>query len=1601
PLTLQTDTIIHVSCFGAADGAISIEVEGGLPPYSFFWEGPDGFTSADSNIANLAAGTYDLTLTDQLDSTASLSVLIEQPDLLEASWITENVTCFQGSDGSIEFLSPTGGSGNYEFSIDGGESWDNTLLFAGLQADTFDLRMRDEDIPTCELALDSSVVITQASDFSSTFTFLFAGDDIELNDGDTICAGIEATRIYLQSTEGNAPLEIVYSVNDGMFTDTFTNSGVMPEDEAIFILAFGPGPFEVILISITDENGCPSLAQEGFTFYVDGQFADGNIFSDPDSVSVESGSQFEVTFIAEISGCDAVNAIFLEMNFDPDFLEVVSIDPLDWGTGESQDITTNIDNLNGSFSFQASQDFPPNPFNTSFEFATVTFEAKQTTGDSVTMLEYIQDLFGGTEIFGMDTVNLGPLENIPVQIFGCDEFEINTASDLSCFGESDGSAEVVSVSGGTAPYSFLWNTGDTTQAVDSLAAGIYTVTISDAEGCTDTASVTVNERDSITITVIVEDATCFGGEGTLSINGAGASQSFFTFTVNDESIGGSSGFMVISRPPGEYEIVGTANVNECQKTAFAIINQPDSIQFNELITDPLCHGENGTIEFNPTGGTGSIDVTLDGMEVSSPLSLPDGSYTLVATDSLGCMESVQLEITEPDQFEFATVLVGPECPGDLWSFTFFAGGGTGQTTFTLNGDTIDAPLEFEGLMGDSIQLEAGEYIFAISDENECSITISELTLVDDPPIDFPVQVLNPPCFGADGLIFGGLLPPEGQQPQPPFLDLIYYVNGDSIGTDLFFPAPAGEYLVTVEDGNGCTRDSLVVIVEPDSINLQLELTQPTCEDPQGLGIVTFDPIGGIGEITVLLGETTVNSPLSLPPGTYDLVYFDENECEDTVTVTIVQPNFVLLTLDSVINASCFGENGTIGFSATGGNGPLSFTLDGEEASSPVEVPAGNYSLIASDGVCGDTLSVTVTEPDSIAVNVISVFDPPCFGAEGSITFAASGGGSFFFQYTVNDENLGGASGSVSINRPAGEYEIVATNSEGCEGSTTVVLDQPDNLQLNATVSNPDCEGELGQIAFDPQGGTGNILVFLGDSAVSSPLNLPAGTYVFTLIDEIQCSNIDSITIEVVDPFSIQGQAFDALCHGANGLLTFSGQGGLGEINFFLDEEEVDSPLELPAGIYTIIGVASGSGCTDSVTLEVTQPDSISLSIEITDAVCFGEDGSISISASGGISGSFAFEVNGDFVGSSSVSVNLPAGEYLVSAIDPNECIVDSMVVISQPDSLVLVAIVTDAPCFGDDGTLGLSAEGGTPPYYFFIGESPVDSLVMLPAGNYAIQFEDENGCFDSGEVDIGEPDPVEATFAINGDLIQDADTFLFINLEHVSFSLEEILSGFAPLSVDYSVFQIGMSSIGFVADSLQNGSEIFNQTFDPGIYEISVDLIQDSSECSAISSPYLTFVLVVEDALFPLSGNVNVLSACAGRVLQVSFYAAGTDELVSSQSGTLDSMGNFSIDGVIAGSYDVFVKIDGYLQKGIAGINVGENSLPDLVFDSLVAGDVNGDNIVGQSDLDALIQAYNTLIGDAGFNAAADFNCDGKVDINDLTKLIENFGETGDIPGQL
>ena len=213
----------------------------------------------------------------------------------------------------------------------------------------------------------------------------------------------------------------------------------------------------------------------------------------------------------------------------------------------------------------------------------------------------------------------------------------STKVDVTCYGESNGSVDAT-VSGGTAPYTYLWSNDATTEDLAAVAAGTYSLTVTDAKGCKATTSVTITEPILVTVSASATNVNCNGAaDGTITASGSAGS----TITVNGLPLSNPYG-------PGTYTVVATApngNANDfCTATTSVTITEPTAVVLTATGTT-FCYGEKGEITFSATGGTGTKAYTVNGNAATSPFEVSTaGTYTIVAIDENQCYDTKEVEV---------------------------------------------------------------------------------------------------------------------------------------------------------------------------------------------------------------------------------------------------------------------------------------------------------------------------------------------------------------------------------------------------------------------------------------------------------------------------------------------------------------------------------------------------------------------------------------------------------------------------------------------------------------------------------------------------------------------------------------------------------------------------------------------------------------------------------------------------------------------------------------------------------------------------------------------------------------------------------------------
>jgi gliding motility-associated-like protein len=247
---------------------------------------------------------------------------------------------------------------------------------------------------------------------------------------------------------------------------------------------------------------------------------------------------------------------------------------------------------------------------------------------------------------------------------------IISQTNVFCFGEATGSA-VAEASGGTAPYSYSWNTtpAQTSETATGLVAGAYIVTVTDANGCTATESVTITQPPfGVEVIITSTDALCYGqanGEATAAASGGTAPYSYSWNTTPVQTGATATGLAA-----GTYTVTVT-DADGCTTSGTVTIAEPEAIVLTVAVTDASCPNEaNGTINLTISGGTAPYTVIWDdGTMDADRTSLPDGTYTVIVTDANGCTgnTTVTVGIIGIDCLEIPTVFT-PNGDGknDVW-----------------------------------------------------------------------------------------------------------------------------------------------------------------------------------------------------------------------------------------------------------------------------------------------------------------------------------------------------------------------------------------------------------------------------------------------------------------------------------------------------------------------------------------------------------------------------------------------------------------------------------------------------------------------------------------------------------------------------------------------------------------------------------------------------------------------------------------------------------------------------------------------------------------------------------------------------------------------
>jgi hypothetical protein len=975
----------NVSCNGGSNGAASVSPAGGIAPYTYSWS-PSGGTG--SIATGLTAGSYTVTVTDNIGCQGTRNYTITQPPVLNGSTVVTNVACNGGTNGAIN-LTPSGGTPGYTFDWGGGVTTeDRTALAAG----TYSVTITDAN--SCTKTV-SGINVTQATAISVTVA---SQTNISCFGGANGAASINTptggTAGYSYNwTPGNPSGDGTVSVT-GLTATTWT-------------------------CTVTDANGC--VASQAFTV------------TQPTAISVTAASQTNVSCFGGANGAASINTPTggtgtYSYNWTPG-------NPAGDGTVSVTGLTAGVwtCTVTDANSCTASQAFTITQ--TSPISVTAASQTNVSCQGGANGAAAINTPTGGSGTYSYNWTPGNPTGDGTVSVTGltagtwtCTVTDANscTASqsftvtqptalsvtaasqtNVSCNGGSNGAAAINTASGGAGGYTYNWTpgnpTGDGTVSVTGLSATTYTCTVTDANGCVASQSFTVTQPAALSVTPASQtNVSCFGGaNGAASINtptgGAGA----YTYNWTPGNPAGDGTTSVTGLTAGTWTCTVT-DANSCTASQAFTITQTSPISVTPASqTNVVCNGgANGTATINtPTGGSGTYSYnwtpgnpTGDG--TVSVTGLTAGTWTCTVTDANSCTASQAFTITQP-----ATI-----------TNTIAA---TGCDSYTLNGTTYNT---------------SGTYTQVLTSSSGCDSTLTlNLTIQNSTTsiVDATVcssYTLNGTTYNSSGTYTQTLTNAAGCDSmitlnliinQPTSVSLTesacndYTLNGTTYNT-------SGTYTQTLTNAIGC--DSIITLNLTINNSTSSSLTISACDSltlngqtytTSGTYVQTIMNASGCDSVITLsltinqstsssLIETacesyTLNGQTYTTSGTYTQLLTNSAGCDSTITLNLTintanADTTVATACDSLIwNGQTYTTTGFYTLSFTNVNGCDSIlNLDLTIVSTPVAgitsldvitlqaTGTGTYQWINCSGqaIVGDTnATFTATSNGSYAVIV--------------------------------------------------------------------------------------------------------------------------------------------------------------------------------------------------------------------------------------------------------------------------------------------------------------------------------------------------------------------------------------------------------------------------------------------------------------------------------------------------------------------------------------------------------------------------------------------------------------------------------------------------------
>ena len=844
-------------------------------------------------MTGVSSGTYTVTVTDDNGCSVTTSATVGQATSLTASATTTDASCNGGTDGGVD-VTVSGGTSPYTFVWSNGSTTED---LTGVSSGTYDVTVTDEN----GCSVTTSATVGQATSLTASATTTDASCNGGTDGGvDLTVSG--GTLPYTFNWSNGSTTEDLTGVSSGTYTVTVTDDNGC----SVTTSATVGQATSLTASTTTTDASCNGGTDGGVDLTITGgtlpyTFTWSNGSTTEDLTGVTAGT-YDVT-VTDGNGCSTTVSATVGQATSLTASTTTTDASCNGGTDGGVDVT--VTGGTSPYTFVWSNGETTEDL-TGVSSGTYTVTVTDDNGCSTTV-----------------SATIGESSSLTATAI---------SSGANCDGSGNGSVDV-SVSGGTLPYTFAWSNGETTEDLTGLSVGTYTVTVTDANGCSTTASATVTAPGGLAATISSTDITCNGsGDGSIDVGVSGGTLPY-TFAWSNGEITED----LTALQAGTYTATIT-DANGCATTVSAILVEPASLTATiGSISNASCDGSTlGDIDLLVNGGTLPYSYNWSNGQTTEDISAGPGTYTVTVTDANGCTV-----------LNGAVIPLGLIATVDAVSDVGCDGSGIGAIEVSITGGI--EPYTYNWSNGaateDLTGINPGTYTLTVTDANDCS-AVATATIFGSSAISASAATTNVVCGGAQNgsialTVSGGLLPYT-------FL----WSNGET-SEDLDSLA-GGDYSVTITGANACSTTVAVTLTENPAMEIEITGAGDVLCSGDYTGFVEITVSGAVQPYTYLWSNgATVEDLYDVPSGLYQVTVTDQIGCTSSMA-WIVKSVLPIDATPTFVQPTCDQPNG----------GSISLVTIG---GTPIADIGYNYAwntgatTAAINGLTAGTYTVTISD----------------------------------------------------------------------------------------------------------------------------------------------------------------------------------------------------------------------------------------------------------------------------------------------------------------------------------------------------------------------------------------------------------------------------------------------------------------------------------------------------------------------------------------------------------------------------------------------------------------------------------------------------------------